>query len=98
MRPVAVVMVDVDAEHLLKLSARALIEEIVEGFQALGDSLLEHAAPGLLDDFAGAYGAEPSALWAEVLHQLRLRLRSIGFSHVGREQDRPATVRGAPFE
>jgi hypothetical protein len=40
MRPVAVVMVDVDAEHLLKLSARALIEEIVEGFQALGDSLL----------------------------------------------------------
>jgi hypothetical protein len=82
MRPVAVVM---DAEHLLKLSARALIEEIVEGFQALGDSLLEHAAPGLLDDFAGAYGVEPATLWAEVLHQLRLRLRSIGFSHVGRE-------------
>jgi hypothetical protein len=64
--------------------ARALIEEIVEGFQALGDSLLEHAAPGLLDDFVGAYGAEPATLWAEVLHQLRLRLRSIGFSHVGR--------------
>jgi hypothetical protein len=85
MRPVAVVMVDVDAEHLLKLSARALIEEIVEGVQALGDSLLEHAAPGLLDDFAGAYGVEPATLWAEVLHQLHLRLRSIGFSHVGRE-------------
>ncbi len=63
MRPVAVVMVDVDAEHLLKLSARALIEEIVEGVQALGDSLLEHAAPGLLDDFAGAYGVEPATLW-----------------------------------
>jgi ribonucleotide reductase beta subunit family protein with ferritin-like domain len=65
--------------------ARSLIEEIVEGFQALGASLLEHAAPGLLDDFVGAYGAEPATLWAEVLHQLRLRLRSIGFSHVGRE-------------
>jgi len=65
--------------------ARALIEEIVEGFQALGDSLLEHAAPGSLNDFVGAYGAEPATLWAEVLHQLRLRLRSIGFSHPGRE-------------
>jgi hypothetical protein len=41
--------------------------------------------PGLLDDFAGAYGVEPATLWAEVLHQLHLRLRSIGFSHVGRE-------------
>jgi ribonucleotide reductase beta subunit family protein with ferritin-like domain len=60
--------------------AGALIKEIVEGFQALGDSLLEHAAPGLLDDFVGAYGAEPATLWAEVLHQLRVRLRSIGFS------------------
>src|SRR6266540_3631794 len=60
--------------------ARALIEEIVEGFQALGDSLLEDAAPRLLDDFVGAYGAEPATLWAEVLHQLRLRLRSIGFN------------------
>lgn len=65
--------------------ARALIEEIVEGFQALGNGLLEHAAPSLLDDFAGAYGAEPATLWAEVLHQLRLRLRSIGLSHLGRE-------------
>jgi ribonucleotide reductase beta subunit family protein with ferritin-like domain len=65
--------------------ARALIEEIVEGFQALGDNLLEHAAPGLLDDFVGAYGAEPATLWAEVLHQLRLRLRSVGLSHLGRE-------------
>jgi hypothetical protein len=65
--------------------ARAVIEEIVEGFQALGDSLLEHAAQGLLDDFAGAYGAEPGTLWAEVLYQLHLRLGSIGLSHVGRE-------------
>ena len=65
--------------------ARALIEEIVEGFQAFGDSLLEDAAADVLDDFARAYGAEPAMLWAEVLHQLRLRLRSIGFSHAGRE-------------
>ena len=64
--------------------ARALIEEIVEGFEALGDSLLEHAPPGLLDDFASAYGAEPATLWAEVRRQLRLRLRSIGFGDVRR--------------
>src|SRR5206468_12073454 len=62
--------------------AQALIEEIVEGFKALGDSLLEDTAPCVLDDFAGAYGAEPAALWGEVLHQLRLRLRSIGVSHM----------------
>jgi hypothetical protein len=68
--------------------ARALIAEIVDGFQALGDSLLEETAPGVLDDFAGAYGAEPATLWAEVLHQLRLRLRSIGFSHVGPDSPR----------
>ena len=39
----------------------------------------------MLDDFAAAYDAEPATLWAEVLHQLRLRLRSIGLSHAGRE-------------
>ena len=44
--------------------ARALIEEIVDGFQALGDNLLEDTAPSVLDDFAGAYGAEPATLWA----------------------------------
>jgi ribonucleotide reductase beta subunit family protein with ferritin-like domain len=65
--------------------AAAVIEEIVEAFQALGDSLLEHAAPDLLDDFVGAYGAEPATLWAEVLRQLHLRLRSIGFSMAGAE-------------
>jgi hypothetical protein len=43
--------------------------------------MLEDVAPSVLDDFAGAYGAEPGTLWAEVLHQLRVRLRSIGFSH-----------------
>jgi ribonucleotide reductase beta subunit family protein with ferritin-like domain len=62
--------------------ARALIEEVVEGFQALGQSLLEQAAPGVLDDFVRAYGADPATLWSGVLHQLRLRLRSIGFSYV----------------
>jgi ribonucleotide reductase beta subunit family protein with ferritin-like domain len=62
--------------------ARALIEEIVEGFQALGQTLLEQAAPGVLDDFVRAYGADPATLWAGVLHQLRLRLRSIGLSPV----------------
>ena len=55
------------------------------GCQALGNSPLEGAAQGLLDDLVGAYGAEPATLWAEVLHQLRLRLRSIGFSQVKRE-------------
>jgi hypothetical protein len=65
--------------------AQALIEEIAEGFQALGNDLLEQADPGVLDDFARAYGAEPATLWAEVLHQLRLRLRSVGFSHVERQ-------------
>ena len=74
---------------------RALIEEIVEGFQALGDSLLEHADQGLLDDFASAYGAEPATLWAEVRHQLRLRLRSIGFADV-RPQSR-VTLRQSPL-
>jgi ribonucleotide reductase beta subunit family protein with ferritin-like domain len=74
--------------------ARALIEEIVQGFEALGNSLLEHAAPGLLDDFVGAYGAEPATLWAEVLHQLRLRLRSIGFS----DRDRSSSLRPRPQE
>ena len=70
--------------------ARALIEEIVEGFQALGDGLLENAAAGLADRFVGAYGAEPATLWAEVLRQLRLRLRSIGFSDVDGESRAPS--------
>jgi ribonucleotide reductase beta subunit family protein with ferritin-like domain len=63
--------------------ARAVIEEIVEGFYALGNSLLE-SAPGLVDRFVAAYGADPATLWAEVLRQLRLRLRSIGLSDAAR--------------
>jgi hypothetical protein len=60
-----------------------VIEEIVEGFYALGNSLLE-SAPGLVDRFVAAYGADPATLWAEVLRQLRLRLRSIGLSDAAR--------------
>jgi ribonucleotide reductase beta subunit family protein with ferritin-like domain len=67
--------------------ARALVEEITEGFQALGDSLLEHATPSLVDRFADAYGAAPATLWAEVQRQLVLRLRSIGLDHAGSESN-----------
>lgn len=74
--------------------ARALIEEIVDGFQALGHSLLNGAAPELLDDFAGAYGAEPATLWAAVLNQLRLRLRSIGLGDLPRRHEERAGVVG----
>jgi hypothetical protein len=58
--------------------ARALIAESVEAFHALGGALLEDAAPEVVDDFVAAYGADPATLWAGVLHQLHLRLRSIG--------------------
>lgn len=71
--------------------AAGLIEEIAEGFQALGQSLLEDADPSVLDDFAAAYGAEPVTLWLEVLEQLRLRLRSIGLRPAVQEvADEPA--------
>ena len=70
-------------------SARAVIEEIVEAFHTLGHSLLEHAAPDLVDRFVGAYGADPVTLWAEVLRQLRLRLRSIGLSEAWSRPDVP---------
>jgi ribonucleotide reductase beta subunit family protein with ferritin-like domain len=62
---------------------RALIAELVEGFQALGQSLLASAAVDLSDHFVDAYGAGPATLWAEVEHQLRLRLRSIGLDATG---------------
>ena len=67
-------------------SARAIVEEVAEGFQALGDTLLEDAPRDLLAEFATAYGAEPATLWAEVRRQLRLRLRSIGVSAMPRER------------
>jgi ribonucleotide reductase beta subunit family protein with ferritin-like domain len=59
---------------------RALITELVDGFHALGESLLENTSPDLAGDFAEAYGAEPATLWAEVRRQLQLRLRSIGLA------------------
>ncbi len=60
--------------------SRPLVEEIVEGFEALGDSILEHAPPDVVERLVGAYGAEPATLWAEVRHQLGLRMRSIGLA------------------
>ena len=75
--------------------ARALIAESVEAFHTLGQSLLQNAAADVADDFAGAYGAEPATLWAEVLRQLRLRLRSIGLSDLSGES-RPVPRRLDP--
>ena len=60
--------------------ARTLIAELVDGYNALGDNLLEHTSPKLAGDFAEAYGAKPSTLWAEVQRQLQLRLRSLGLT------------------
>ena len=62
---------------------RALITELVDGFHALGESLLENTSPELAGDFAEAYGAAPATLWAEVRRQLQLRLRSIGLTDTG---------------
>ena len=53
-------------------AARALIDELVDGFHALGDTC-SSTPPELADDFAEAYGAKPATLWAEVHHQLQLR-------------------------
>jgi ribonucleotide reductase beta subunit family protein with ferritin-like domain len=75
--------------------ARAVIEEIVDGFQLLGHSLLENTDTDLGDQFVNAYGADPATLWAAVLHQLHLRLRSIGLSDIGRKR-RPVPHRLDP--
>jgi len=72
--------------------ARALIAEMIAAFQTLGQSMLENASPDLADDFVDAYGAAPATLWAEVLRQLHLRLRSIGLSDVAGESG-PAPAR-----
>jgi hypothetical protein len=44
--------------------------------------MLENTDAGLRERFVIAYGAEPEALWAGVLRQMRLRLRSIGLAEV----------------
>jgi ribonucleotide reductase beta subunit family protein with ferritin-like domain len=62
--------------------ARAVITEIVERFQLLGQTMLENTDADLSQRFVTAYGADPEALWAEVLRQMRLRLRSIGLRYV----------------
>ena len=59
---------------------RTLITELVDGFHALGESLLEHTSPELAADFVETYGAKPGRLWAEVQRQLQLRLRAIGLT------------------
>jgi ribonucleotide reductase beta subunit family protein with ferritin-like domain len=56
----------------------AMIAELVEGFEALGQGLLASTAADLSHNFVDAYGAEPATMWAEVQRQLGLRLRSIG--------------------
>jgi ribonucleoside-diphosphate reductase beta chain len=59
---------------------RELIMEMVDGFNALGEGLLESTSAELAGDFVEAYGAEPATLWEEVRRQLQLRLRSIGIA------------------
>ena len=44
--------------------------------------MLENTDADLSQRFVTAYGADPEALWAEVLRQMRLRLRSIGLRYV----------------
>jgi hypothetical protein len=57
---------------------RELIAELVDGFHALGENLLNNTSPEVAGVFVEAYGAAPAMLWAEVRRQLALRLRSIG--------------------
>jgi ribonucleotide reductase beta subunit family protein with ferritin-like domain len=64
-------------------TATAVIAEIVNGFRSLGTALLVNVAPGVAGEFVGGYGAAPEEMWAEVLRQLRLRLRSIGYAEQG---------------
>ena len=60
--------------------AATVIGEIVDGFLLFGAALLADVSPRVADDFRAGYGADPSEMWAEVLRQLRLRLRSIGYA------------------
>jgi len=60
------------------IHAGAVIAEIIEGFQFLGQTMIENTDVELSKRFVNAYGADPETLWAEVLRQMHLRLRSIG--------------------
>jgi hypothetical protein len=60
--------------------AAPVIGELVDGFRSFGALLLEQVAPEVAGDFVEGYGAAPAEMWAEVLRQLGLRLRSIGYT------------------
>jgi len=60
--------------------AAPVIGEIVDGFRSFGALLLEQVRPEVAGEFVEGYGAAPGELWEEVLRQLRLRLRSIGYT------------------
>src|SRR5215218_187109 len=77
---------------------RALITELVDGFHALGESLLDNISPELAGDFADAYGAPPATLLAEVRRQLLLRLRSIGLTHTNEPTASLSPARARPPE
>jgi len=77
---------------------RALITELVDGFHALGQSLLDNTSPELAGDFADAYGAPPATLLAEVRRQLLLRLRSIGLTHTNEPTASLSPARARPPE
>jgi ribonucleotide reductase beta subunit family protein with ferritin-like domain len=62
--------------------ARAVVREIVDGFRAIGEGLVDGAASEIAGDFVAAYGADPATMWGEVTRQLDLRLRSIRYSPV----------------
>ena len=79
-------------------AARALISDLVDGFRALGESLLESTSPELAADFVEAYGAEPATLWAEVQRQLQLRVRSIGLTGTTSPGDELSPPAGDRYE
>ena len=76
--------------------ARELIEEIVRNFLLLGQALLDQTDANLGGQFVNAYGADPATLWAGVLHQLQLRLRSIGLGDLDLGQAELAARRADP--
>ena len=55
---------------------------IVEGFQAICTQMLETAVPPLHDKFLTSYGLEPEQIFAETMHNLRLRMHSVGLQDV----------------
>ena len=63
-----------DREH-----AAAVIGQVVTGFRALGNTLLDTVVPAMTGDLGVAYGAEPEVVWDQILRQLRVRLRSMGY-------------------